>query len=53
MFSFIANCFRIAKITHTGIIEVGKRADLLLFNEDLSLLKTVVSGQIVFQIENE
>jgi len=47
------NPARIAKITHTGLIEVGKRADVLLFNEDLSLLKTVVSGQIVFQIENE
>ena len=42
-------CFRIAKISHTGRIEVGKRADLLLFDDNLSLLRTVVYGKVVFK----
>ena len=40
--------FRIAKISHAGRTEVGKRADLLLFDENLSLLRTVVYGKVVF-----
>lgn len=43
------NPARIAKISHTGRIEVGKRADLLLFDDNLRLLRTVVYGKIVFQ----
>jgi len=43
------NTARIAKISHTGRIEVGKRADLLLLNENLSLLRTVVYGKVVLQ----
>ena len=42
-------CFRIAKISHTGLIEVGKRADLLLFDKELNLLNTLVFGQVLFQ----
>ena len=42
-------CFRIAKISHTGLIEVGKRADLLLFDKELDLLNTLVFGQVLFQ----
>ena len=42
-------CFRIAKISHTGLIEVGKRADLLLFDRELNLLNTLVFGQVLFQ----
>ena len=42
-------CFRIAKIAHTGLIEVGKRADLLLFDKELNLSKTLVFGQVLFQ----
>ncbi|KAJ7326568.1 Putative N-acetylglucosamine-6-phosphate deacetylase [Desmophyllum pertusum] len=43
------NPARIAKMSHTGLIEVGKRADLLLFDENVNLSRTVVSGQVVFQ----
>ena len=42
-------CFRIAKISHTGLIEVGKRADLVLFDRELNLLNTLVFGQVLFQ----
>ena len=50
MYFYIHFCFRIAKISHTGKIEVGKRADLLLFDEKLNLLRTVVNGKVVFQM---
>lgn len=43
------NPARIAKISHTGLIEVGKRADLLLFDTQLNLSRTIVSGKVVFQ----
>ena len=29
---------------------MGKRADLLLFDEKLNLLRTVVNGKVVFQM---
>lgn len=50
MYFYINFCFRIAKISHTGKIEVGRRADLLLFDEKLNLLRTVVNGKVVFQM---
>ena len=48
---FLCVCFRIAKISHTGLIEMGKRADpdLLLFDKELNLSKTLVFGQVLFQ----
>ncbi|XP_077863301.1 N-acetylgalactosamine-6-phosphate deacetylase-like [Saccoglossus kowalevskii] len=39
---------RIAKLDHIGKIEVNKRADLLLFDSELNLQKTIVAGQLVY-----
>ena len=41
-------CCRIAGLSHIGSVEVGKRADLLLFDKDLNLEQTLVAGKVVF-----
>ncbi|XP_071501801.1 N-acetylglucosamine-6-phosphate deacetylase-like [Diadema antillarum] len=42
------NPARIAKLDDVGRIEIGKRADLLLFDIDLNLGKTFVRGKVVY-----
>ncbi|XP_070555715.1 N-acetylglucosamine-6-phosphate deacetylase-like [Ptychodera flava] len=39
---------KIAKLDHIGKIEPNKRADLLLFDGDLILQKTLVAGKVVY-----
>jgi len=39
---------RIAGFHHTGRIEVGRRADLLLFEKDLRLKRTVIAGRTAY-----
>ena len=42
---------RIAGLDHIGTIEVGKRADLLLFDKELNLQETIIAGRTVFERE--
>ncbi|XP_077991798.1 N-acetylglucosamine-6-phosphate deacetylase-like [Glandiceps talaboti] len=41
---------RIAKLDHVGKIEVGRRADLLLFDDKLKLQKTLIAGEVVYSV---
>jgi len=38
---------RIAGLSHIGTLDVGKRADILLFSDSLHLFTTVVNGEVV------
>ena len=40
---------RIAGLSHIGTVEKGKRADLLLLNEELNLQQTIIAGQTEFK----
>ena len=40
---------RIQNLSDRGTLDAGKRADLVLFDEDLNVTKTVVGGRIVFE----
>ncbi len=33
---------------HTGSVEKGKRADLLLLNKDLELERTIIAGRVAY-----
>jgi N-acetylglucosamine-6-phosphate deacetylase len=43
------NPAKVAQLHHVGSIEVGKRADMLFFTPDYSLVKTIVAGRVVFE----
>ena len=43
------NPARVAGLTHTGRIAVGLRADLLLFESNLTLTTTLVAGTVAYQ----
>jgi N-acetylglucosamine-6-phosphate deacetylase len=43
------NPAKIAKLTDVGTLEEGKRADLVLFDSDLKLLKTLVDGKVAHE----
>ena len=40
---------KIQKFTDRGFLEVGKRADIVLFNDDLHVVRTVVGGRTVYE----
>ena len=46
-----AVCKRIAGLEHVGRIEAGKRADLLIFDEELTLQQTIIAGKTEFKIK--
>ena len=41
---------RIQGLSDRGTLEIGKRADIVLFDDDLHILRTVVGGKTVFEI---
>lgn len=43
---------RVAKLNNIGEIAVGKRADLLLFDDNHQLHQTLVAGQVVWSDES-
>ena len=43
--------YRIVGLGHTGRIEVGKRADFLVFDKELNLQQTVIAGKNEFKKE--
>ena len=43
---------RVAKLDNIGEIAVGKRADLLLFDDNHQLHQTLVAGQVVWNNDN-
>lgn len=47
------NPARTTGMTDRGSITVGKRADLVLLNEDVSVCSTIVNGRIVYQNKEE
>ena len=40
---------KIQKFTDRGTLDCGKRADIVLFNDDLQVIRTVVGGRTVFE----
>lgn len=40
---------KIQKFTDRGTLDTGKRADLVLFDEDLKVVRTIVGGRTVFE----
>ena len=40
---------RIQRLTDRGTLEIGKRADIVLFDDDFNILRTVVGGKTVFE----
>jgi len=42
------NPARIAGLNHIGKIQIGKRADLLLFSEDFDLKQVLIGGELAF-----
>jgi len=47
----IHNLIRIAGLAHIGMVEEGKRADLLLLDEELNVQQTIVAGRTEFRRE--
>ena len=40
---------RIQGLTDRGTLDVGKRADIVLFNDDLQIVRTIIGGRTVFE----
>ncbi len=40
---------KIQKFTDRGTLEIGKRADIVLFDDDLQVVRTIVGGRTVFE----
>ena len=40
---------RIQGFTDRGTLDVGKRADIVLFNDDLQIVRTIIGGRTVFE----
>ena len=40
---------RIQHLTDRGTLDVGKRADLVLFDENLRVIRTIVGGNTVYR----
>ena len=40
---------KIQKFTDRGTLDVGKRADIVLFDDSLHVVRTVVGGRTVFE----
>ena len=40
---------RVAKLEDIGLLKEGLRADLLLFDENLELVQTIIGGQTAWQ----
>ena len=39
---------KIQRLSDRGTLEIGKRADIVLFDDGLQILRTVVGGRTVF-----
>ena len=41
---------KIQRLTDRGTLDTGKRADIVLFDENLHLTRTIVGGRTVFEV---
>ena len=41
---------RVARLHHTGLLQEGKRADILLFDETHKLTHTIIAGETAWKL---
>lgn len=44
------NPTRVARLHHTGLLQEGKRADILLFDETHKLTHTIIAGETAWKL---